>query len=482
LTVSLEVAYRTAMHGGEPVALSAGTLFHRRYEVVRTMRSGGMGTVYEVVHVPTNRRRALKVMLPSLVHDAELRARFELEARVTADVESEHIVETFDAGVDEETGAPFLVMELLRGQDLRALLLERGRLPAREAVLLLHQASMALERTHAAGIVHRDLKPDNLFVTRRDDGSPRLKVLDFGIAKLVAQSAESIKTTRSMGNPAYMAPEQIRGDGDIDARADIYSLGHIAFALLVGHAYWDEEARGAGSVYPVLLKIAQGAKEPATVRARAGGVELPEAFDAWFAWATALDPNDRADDVRALIVELARALDEPLDAPALPRDPLPVPPEVLPYTSGATGLTATLAPAGLRVVRASSARRTALAWALGLVVVTGIGAGAAVLLRPRAVTAGTAAAPASSAPNVPATIEAPAAATSATAAEEVALAAPVASSPVAVVALETPAAPPRPATAPASSYRASVAKPPPAVSPSAKPVVPAPPRDPSDTR
>src|SRR5579864_8176550 len=101
-----------------PLALPAGRLFHDRYEVVRALDTGGMGTVYEVVDMRTRRKRALKVMLPSLASDRDMRARFELEARVTGGVETEHIVETFDAGVDEETGAPFLVMELLRGHDL----------------------------------------------------------------------------------------------------------------------------------------------------------------------------------------------------------------------------------------------------------------------------------------------------------------------------------------------------------------------------
>src|SRR5262249_5173432 len=147
----------------------------------------------EVIHKETRRRRALKVMLPSIVSDPELRARFKLEATITADIDSEHIVETFDAGVDAETGAPFLVMELLKGDDLSVILEDRKRLPSEEVIVLLHQAGLALDKTHAAGIVHRDLKPENMFVTARDDGSPRLKILDFGIAKVVAQNATNAK-------------------------------------------------------------------------------------------------------------------------------------------------------------------------------------------------------------------------------------------------------------------------------------------------
>jgi serine/threonine-protein kinase len=296
------------MPDAPPLVLAAGRVFHERYEVVRVLDTGGMGTVYEVVDARTRRRRALKVMLPSLAEDQGMRARFELEARVTADVQTEHIVETFDAGVDAETGAPFLVMELLRGDDLAALLRARGRFSADEVVTFLGQAAQALERTHDAGIVHRDLKPANLFLTRRDDGSPRLKILDFGIAKLVAQSTASFRTTRSVGTPLYMSPEQVRGDAAIDHRADLHALGHIGFALLVGEAYWEAEARAFDAVYPLLMKIANGCSEAASSRARARGVTLPPAFDAWFAKATAVDPRDRFDSAGELARELARAV------------------------------------------------------------------------------------------------------------------------------------------------------------------------------
>src|SRR6185436_10516050 len=137
-------------------------IFHGRYEVVRCLKAGGMGAVYEVVDAGTRRRRALKTMLPGFVSDPDMRARFHLEATVAANIESEHIVEVFDAGVDEATALPFLVMELLKGRTLAETLEERGRLPPQEVVALLHQAGMALDKTHAEGIVHRDLKPENL--------------------------------------------------------------------------------------------------------------------------------------------------------------------------------------------------------------------------------------------------------------------------------------------------------------------------------
>src|SRR5205823_5924260 len=128
----------------------------------------------------------------------------------------------------------------LRGRDLAAEIEARSKLPPKEAVVLLSQAALALDKTHDAGIVHRDLKPENLFLTKRDDGTPRLKVLDFGIAKVVAQSAQTAKQTKSIGTPLYMSPEQIHGDAKIDARSDLYALAHIAYALLVGEPYWEE--------------------------------------------------------------------------------------------------------------------------------------------------------------------------------------------------------------------------------------------------
>ncbi len=230
------------MAEAKPLVLVEGGVFHGRYEVVRCLRAGGMGAVYEVVDRKTRRRRALKVMLPSAVTDADLRARFKLEATVTAEIESEHLVETVDADVDAETGAPFVVMELLKGEDLGQALARRAALPPDEAVALLRQAALALDRTHAASIVHRDLKPENLFVTAGDDGSPRLKILDFGIAKIAAELGAPLPTTRAMGTPLYMPPEQIRGDGGIGPRADLYALAHVAYALLTGEPYWKEES------------------------------------------------------------------------------------------------------------------------------------------------------------------------------------------------------------------------------------------------
>jgi eukaryotic-like serine/threonine-protein kinase len=274
-----------------------------------------MGAIYEVIDIKTQRRRALKLMLPSLVTDEDMRARFKLEATVTANIESEHIVETFDADVDPETGSPFLVMELLRGNDLADTLTERTRLAGPEVVQLLAQAARALDKTHAAGIVHRDLKPENLFITRRDDGSIRVKILDFGIAKVVAASEGQQKKqqTINLGTPPYMSPEQILGDATIDHRADLYALAHIAYALLVGEPYWLEESRNGDTLYRLLLRMVDGVKEPPTERAERYGVTLPREFDGWFMRATAKNPGDRYNRASELVMALADVLNVPLN-------------------------------------------------------------------------------------------------------------------------------------------------------------------------
>jgi eukaryotic-like serine/threonine-protein kinase len=154
------------------IVLDEDRLFAGRYEIVRCLATGGMGAVYEVVDLETERHRALKVMLPHTVGSAEMRDRFRREARITAHVESEFIVDVFDAGVDDETAIPFLVMQLLRGEDLRDRVERAGRLPKEEVVICLAQTALALDKTHAAGIIHRDLKPENLFLTHREDGTP----------------------------------------------------------------------------------------------------------------------------------------------------------------------------------------------------------------------------------------------------------------------------------------------------------------------
>ncbi|WP_437924038.1 protein kinase [Sorangium sp. So ce291] len=288
-------------------ALAEGAVFAGRYRLGRVIGVGGMGAVYEAVHLETNRRRALKIMHPTLFESPNLRERFQREAKIAADVESEFIVEVFDAGIDEQTRMPFLVMELLRGEDLDHRIERLGRLSALEVVTYLHQAALALDRTHKAAIVHRDLKPENIFLTQREDGQPRVKILDFGIAKLVAETSSAGRATHGVGTPIYMAPEQFDGAA-LSSATDVYALGMVAYTLLVGASYWVKEEK-TGNLLAILAAASRGKPEPASARAAASGVALPPAFDAWFDRATAMRPEERFQVATHAVRALAEVLE-----------------------------------------------------------------------------------------------------------------------------------------------------------------------------
>jgi serine/threonine-protein kinase len=290
------------------ISLAEGSVFAGRYRIVRSIAQGGMGAVYEVVHTETQRRRALKVMLPNMVQNQDMRDRFRQEACVTANIESDYIVDVLDAGIDETTQMPFLVMELLRGEELDKRLKRVGRLDPREAVTYLHQVALALDKTHRASIVHRDLKPGNVFLTEREDGSFRAKILDFGVAKLMAEGATSAGATQSLGTPLYMAPEQFNIGQKVSPAVDIFALGMMAYTLLVGASYWQEELAAGANLYAFAAKAMHGPQEPATARAMRRGVPLPPTFDAWFAKVTAASPQARFPTATSAITALAEAL------------------------------------------------------------------------------------------------------------------------------------------------------------------------------
>jgi serine/threonine-protein kinase len=306
--------------------LEEGAVFAARYRVIRCIAAGGMGAVYEVLHLETNRRRALKVMHPHLFESDEMRSRFKLEARIAAEVDSEYIVDVFDAGVDEATQMPFLVMELLRGEELGDRLKRLGGLPHDEVVTYMQQTAWALDRTHAASIVHRDLKPQNLFLTTREDGTPRIKILDFGVAKLIAEGSTAAGATRSLGTPLYMAPEQFRANFKLTAAADIHALTLMTYTLLVGKAYWAEEAKSMGDVIAFAMVVVNGPQESAVQRAARRGVTLPPGFDAWFAKGTAVNPAERFTSA----TEAVRALRAVSDATGSGVAPITATPTVVP--------------------------------------------------------------------------------------------------------------------------------------------------------
>ena len=211
-----------------------GTLLAGKFRVIRRLGEGGMGSVYEIEHELTKHRRALKMLHSALAAMPSIVERFLREASAAGRVGNPHIAETFDAGI-LETGEPYLVMELLRGEPLSARV-ARGPLLLHEVVDLIGQACVGVAAAHAAGIVHRDLKPDNLFVVDVE-GRPFVKILDFGISKFDQNQTGGMALTKegaAMGTPYYMSPEQIRGVANLDARADVYALGVILYECLAG--------------------------------------------------------------------------------------------------------------------------------------------------------------------------------------------------------------------------------------------------------
>jgi serine/threonine-protein kinase len=220
--------------------VAEGDLVADKYRIERLLGEGGMGHVYAAIHTQLGIRVAVKILSPTLCESDDAVRRFSREARASVRIQSEHVARVLDVG-QLESGAPFMVMEFLNGNDLAHELKERGPFPTHEAIQYVLQASEAVAEAHALGVIHRDLKPANLFLTRRPDGTPLVKVLDFGIAKAVApeqgafEPSPSLTATHSfLGSPAYMSPEQVRTPKLVDTRSDIWSLGTILYEFLVG--------------------------------------------------------------------------------------------------------------------------------------------------------------------------------------------------------------------------------------------------------
>jgi len=203
------------------------------YVIEGTLAAGGCGTVYSAMHRMLGRRVAVKLLHRALATSAEMVERFVREARVVNQIRSPQIVDVYDLSTLPD-GRPYMVMELLRGNSLRALLERRGRLTAAEALAILTPVCQALQAAHEAGIVHRDLKASNVMVVKEGD-VPEVKLLDFGIAKLIRTDGAPGLTSagQRLGTPYAMSPEQIRG-GPIDGRADVYALGVLLYQLLTG--------------------------------------------------------------------------------------------------------------------------------------------------------------------------------------------------------------------------------------------------------
>lgn len=216
-----------------------------------------MGSVYEARNTSTLKRCALKLLSsPELEQHPEIVQRFLLEARAASVLESEHIVQVFDAGIDNQTGRPYIIMEFLRGDDLKTTIERHGALEPWIAAKIALQAATGLAKAHELGVFHRDIKPANLFLTRRDSGDVCVKLLDFGIAKVKAETGlitagTLTRTGGLLGTPLYMSPEQIRRPASVDARCDVWSLGIVLYECLSG----DVPFPNSGSVGELMAEV-----------------------------------------------------------------------------------------------------------------------------------------------------------------------------------------------------------------------------------
>ncbi len=303
-----------------------GKVVDGRYRVLDVIGRGGMGVVYRVEHLRMGKMAAMKVLHRDLAQDPDIVARFEREATAVSRLNHPHTVQVFDFG--NAQGALYLIMELIRGQDLAHLLDRDGPMPWSRAAPLFVQICGALQEAHELGIIHRDLKPENVLITRTSRGHDYAKVLDFGLAKLdrAREAPPRRETERQaiVGTPYFMSPEQIRGD-EVDARTDIYSLGALMFELLTGtHLYSGSTAVG------VLTKHLTGEPDAPSMRAPKMGIP-PEvdhivkkalARDPEARWKTAAVLAEAIDEIYAETVEStgARSVSRALGGGQLPED------------------------------------------------------------------------------------------------------------------------------------------------------------------
>lgn len=256
--------------------------------------------VVSAMHLQLDERVAIKFLLPEALQNAEAVARFGREARAAVKIKSEHVARVTDVGA-LDTGAPYMVMELLRGQDLSQVLRDNGALPIAVAVQYVLQACEALAEAHAVGIVHRDLKPANLFLTARADGSPCIKVLDFGISKVTNPSGSGsdmgmTRTQSIMGSPLYMSPEQMASARDVDQRADIWAVGCVLYELVTGRVPFEADTM------PQLCTLILHTDPPALRSIRG---DVPELLDQVILRCLRKSRNDRYANVAALAADLA---------------------------------------------------------------------------------------------------------------------------------------------------------------------------------
>jgi serine/threonine-protein kinase len=275
-----------------------------KFRITREIGRGGMAAVYEAENIDIGKRVAVKILAAELITSRVVRERFIREARAAAAIRSPYICDVYDSGMYEER--PFLVMELLEGESLYDLLSRARRLDVETTLTIATHAARGLAKAHDSNVVHRDLKPENIFLTRDEEGQLIAKILDFGLAKFyepTGSDAETVRLTREgalFGTPAYMSPEQAKGQGEVDHRADLWALGCIVYECLTGQTVWSVDQ----GVAMILAQIA-GAPLPRPSRLRP---DLPPNFDRWFQKALNRDPTGRFQTAKEFADSLNEAM------------------------------------------------------------------------------------------------------------------------------------------------------------------------------
>jgi serine/threonine protein kinase len=221
-----------------------GQVVARKFKLIRLLGAGGMGAVYEAEDMLLKRCVALKLMKPEVARNRQMAERFIREGRAANALDHPNIVRVHDLAMDDEGGTLFIVQELLSGESLAERLDRDGRVGVADSVVILDSVLDALAYAHELGIVHRDIKPDNVFLHRAPDGTMVPKIIDFGISKVTSAQQEGLAKTQTgtaLGTPYYMSPEQIRGDSNIDHRADLWSAGVMAFEMMSGQRPFNGE-------------------------------------------------------------------------------------------------------------------------------------------------------------------------------------------------------------------------------------------------
>jgi eukaryotic-like serine/threonine-protein kinase len=278
--------------------IPVGTLLVGKYRVAREIGRGGMAAVYEAEQLSLGKKVAVKILASELAASTIVIERFFREARAAASVKSPYIVDVYDSGRLDD-GRPFIAMELLEGESLYDCMARVRIVDVDTTIRVIVHTARGLIKAHGAGIVHRDLKPENIFLTKGEDGDDVCKILDFGLAKFYAPVNPEEKAAKRLtregavfGTPAYMSPEQVKGQGNVDHRADLWALGCMAYECLIGRPVWNMDQ----GVAMTFASIATG-PIPVPSAARA---DLPPALDAWFKKCLERDPARRYQSAREL--------------------------------------------------------------------------------------------------------------------------------------------------------------------------------------